>query len=97
MRVARGGKVQLRVSGIQVLAADRPVGQPRDLHLAQHGVQIALVATLDTTPRRALSADHPTDARLEHSAQIELVPQHLAGQPATVLGQPRLEPRMLKP
>ena len=56
-----------------VLAASRPVGQPGHLHLAEHGVQIALVPALDTAPRRAVSADHPAQARLEQRAEIELV------------------------
>jgi hypothetical protein len=43
-------------------------------------------------PREPVSTDHPTNARLKHSAEIELVLQHLAGQPASVLDQPRLEP-----
>ena len=92
MRVPDWREIQLRVSRIQVLAADRPVGQPRDLDLAQHGVQVTLVPTLDTAPGDTVAAD---DRRvwtlLAHRAEIELVLQHLAGQLTTVRGQPRLE------
>ena len=91
MRVPDGREVQLRVSRIQVLAAGRPVGQPRDLHLAQHGMQVTLVPTLDTAPGPAVTADHPIEALLARSAEIELVLQHLAGQLTTVRGQPHLE------
>ena len=84
-------EVQPRVRRIQVLARSRPVGQPRDLHLAQHGVQVALVPTLDSAPGCAVSTDHPVGTLLDPRAEIELVLQHLAGQLASVLGQPRLE------
>ena len=51
----------------------------------------ALVPTLDTAPRRAVTTDQPAEAWLDTSAEIELVLQHLAGQLASVLGQPHLK------
>ena len=61
-------------------------------------MQVTLVTTLDSAPGRAVAADHRrVCALLDASAQIELVLQHLAGQLATVRGQPRLELGMLKP
>jgi len=97
VRVPDGREVQLSVRRIQVLAAGRPVGQPRDLHLAKHGVQVTLVPPLDTAPGPTVTADHSAETLLARSAKIKLVLQHLAGQLTPVLGQPRLELRMLKP
>src|SRR5215472_1575539 len=69
---------------MQVGMAPPPIGQARDLDLAEHGQQPALVACLHAAPRHSVGAHHHLQAPLALGTQVQVVLEHLAEQLAAL-------------